>query len=154
MDMENEDQGARGVISRAFWAGLLGTLGLLGMQFAAAVDWIPPSPEELHLTNVPEAPGAPAVFLYRQVDRDDSRYNESIYVRIKILTDAGLNYANVEIPFVQGAERIGSIQARTIRPDGSIVNFDGTTYEKPREVHGKDVHFARGRGRLHSRISL
>jgi hypothetical protein len=131
MDMENEDQGARGVISRAFWAGLLGTLGLLGMQFAAAVDWIPPSPEELHLTNVPEAPGAPAVFLYRQVDRDDSRYNESIYVRIKILTDAGLNYANVEIPFVQGAERIGSIQARTIRPDGSIVNFDGTTYEKP-----------------------
>src|SRR5689334_17540010 len=129
--MDNKDQGARGVVSRAFWAGLLGALSLLGMQFAAAADWTAASPEELHMTSVPEAPGAPAVFLYRQVDRDDSRYSESVYVRIKILTDAGLNYANVEIPFIQGAEHIGSIQARTIRPDGSVVNFDGTTYEKP-----------------------
>ena len=119
------------MISRAFWAGMLSTLGLLGMQFAAAEDWIPASSEELHETRVPEAPGAPAVFLYRQVDRDDSRYSESIYVRIKILTEAGLNYANVEIPFVQGAERISSIRARTIRPDGSVVHFNGTAYEKP-----------------------
>ncbi|HEY6927762.1 MAG TPA: DUF3857 and transglutaminase domain-containing protein [Steroidobacteraceae bacterium] len=119
------------MILRAVWAGLLCTLGLLGMRFAAAEDWIAASSEELHLTGVPEAPGAPAVYLYRQVDRDDSRYSESIYVRIKILADAGLNYANVEIPFVQGAEHIGSIRARTVRPDGSVVNFDGTTYEKP-----------------------
>jgi uncharacterized protein DUF3857/transglutaminase superfamily protein len=119
------------VVSRALWAGLLCALGLSSMQLAAAEDWIAASPEELQMTSVPEAPGAPALFLYRQVDRDDSKYNESIYVRIKILTEAGLNYANVEIPFVQGAERISSIQARTIRPDGSVVNFDGTIYEKP-----------------------
>src|SRR4051812_11488588 len=81
--MENEDQGARGVISRAFWAGLLCIPGLLCIQVAAAEDWIPASSEELHMTSVPEAPGAPAIFLYRQVDRDDSRYSESIYVRIK-----------------------------------------------------------------------
>ena len=36
-------------------------------------DWQPISPEELKMTGVPEAPGAPAVILYRQVDRDDSR---------------------------------------------------------------------------------
>jgi hypothetical protein len=83
------------------------------------------------MTSEPGAPGAGAVYLYRQVDRDDSGFTESVYVRIKILTDAGLKYADVEIPFVQGAERIGSIQARTIRPDGSTVNFDGTTYDKP-----------------------
>jgi len=129
--MDNKDQGARGVVSRAFWAGLLCTLSLLGMQFAAAEDWIAASPEELHMTSVPEAPGAPAVFLYRQVDRDDARYRETIYVRIKVLTDVGLNYANVEIPFIQGSEHISSIQARTIRPDGSVAPFDGTIYEKP-----------------------
>jgi hypothetical protein len=83
------------------------------------------------MTSEPGAPGAGAVYLYRQVDRDDSGFTESVYVRIKILADAGLKYADVEIPFVQGAERIGSIQARTIRPDGSTVNFDGTTYDKP-----------------------
>jgi len=36
--------------------------------------------------SVPEAPGAPAVILYRQVDRDDSARtgNQYNYVRIKI----------------------------------------------------------------------
>jgi hypothetical protein len=119
------------VLSRTFWAGLLCALGILSTRFVAAEDWLPISAEELHMTSVPEAPGAPAVYLYRQVDRDDSQFREGIYVRLKILTEAGLNYANVEIPFLQGAERIGSIQARTIRPDGSVVNFNGTIYEKP-----------------------
>src|SRR5438105_13184875 len=36
-------------------------------------DWQPISPEELKMTSLPEAPGAPAVILYRQVDRDDGR---------------------------------------------------------------------------------
>ena len=82
------------------------------------------------MTSDPAAPGAPAIYLYRQVDRDDSGFTESVYVRIKILSDAGLDYANVEIPFTQGTEHISSIRARTIRRDGSAVNFDGTTYEK------------------------
>jgi hypothetical protein len=120
-----------GVRSRAFWAGLLYVLGLLSTRFAVADDWLPTSPEELAMTTEPAAPGASAEYLYRQVDRDDSKFVESVYVRIKILGDSGLNYANVEIPFVQGIERIRSIQARTIHPDGSVVNFDGTTYEKP-----------------------
>jgi hypothetical protein len=119
------------VSSRAFWAGLLCALGILGTRLATADDWIPASAEELHMTSEPGAPGAPAVYLYRQVDRDDSGYSESVYVRIKILTDAGFDYANVEIPFVKGDERVSSIRARTIRPDGSVVNFDGTVYEKP-----------------------
>src|SRR5512133_4136523 len=32
----------------------------------------PVSPEELKMTSEPKAPGAPAIILYRQVDRDDS----------------------------------------------------------------------------------
>jgi hypothetical protein len=35
-------------------------------------EWQPISQEELKMTSVPEAPGAPAVILYRQVDRNDS----------------------------------------------------------------------------------
>src|SRR5882724_35841 len=38
---------------------------------SAGDEWQPISQEELKMTSVPEAPGAPAVYLYRQVDRDD-----------------------------------------------------------------------------------
>src|SRR6266478_4658563 len=98
---------------------------------SAGDEWLPISPEELKMTSVPEAPGAPAVYLYRQVDRDDGRdghqYN---YERIKILTEEGRKYADVEIPFFKSQGKIGGIKARTIRPDGTISNFDGKVFEK------------------------
>jgi hypothetical protein len=94
----------------------------------------PVSDEELKLTSIPEAPGAAAVILYRQVDHDDSmrgRANEYNYFRIKILTEEGRKYADIEIPFfgIEG-ENIVNIKARTIRPDGSIAAFDGKVFEK------------------------
>ena len=94
-------------------------------------EWLPVSPEDLKMTSLPEAPGAPAVFLYRQVDRidDNKASTEYNYVRIKILTEAGRKYANVEIPFVKQRIEVSNIRARIIRPDGSIVNFDGKVYE-------------------------
>jgi hypothetical protein len=105
---------------------------------ARADDWLPISPEELKMTTDPKAPGAPAIYLYRQVDRfDQSRAgHENNYIRIKILTEAGRDYANIEIPY-QDKMSISSIRARTVRPDGSIVNFDGqvfkTAVEKKRD---------------------
>lgn len=93
-------------------------------------DWLPISPEELKMTSVAEAPGAPAVYLYRQVDRNDDTSREIIYNRIKVLNDEGRKYADIEIPFVKGSEAIQGLKARTIRPDGSIVNFDGRVFEK------------------------
>src|SRR6267142_7214896 len=100
-------------------------------EVSAGDEWQPISPEELKMTSLPEAPGAPAVYLYRQVDRDDSNRasTEYNYVRIKILTEEGRKYANVEIPFERGQYSVGTIRARTIRPDGSVVNFDGKVYE-------------------------
>jgi hypothetical protein len=98
-----------------------------------ADEWRPISPEELKMTMEPKAPGAPAVILYRQVDRDDSSVhtpNEYNYIREKILTEEGRKYADVEIPVVKGQWDIVNIRARTIHPDGSIVNFDGKVYEK------------------------
>jgi Domain of Unknown Function with PDB structure (DUF3857)/Transglutaminase-like superfamily len=99
---------------------------------SAGDEWQPISQEELKMTSVPEAPGAPAVYLYRQVDRDDSGRtpHEYNYARIKILTEEGRKYADVEIPFFKDEGNIHSIKARTIRPDGSIVNFEGKAFDK------------------------
>jgi Domain of Unknown Function with PDB structure (DUF3857) len=100
---------------------------------SAGDEWQPVSQEELKMTNDPKAPGAPAIILYRQVDRDDSDArtpHEYNYVREKIFTEEGRKYADVEIPLVKGQWDIHNIKARTIRPDGSIVNFDGKVYEK------------------------
>jgi hypothetical protein len=108
-------------------------------------EWLPISQEELKMTSLPEAPGAPAVYLYRQVDRNDtdraaSEYN---YLRIKILTEEGRKYANIEIPFWKGRINISTIRARTIRPDGTIAVFDGKTYEQTVEKTKGAKHLAK-----------
>ena len=98
----------------------------------AGDEWQPIDPAELKMTSEPNAPGAPAIYLYRQVDRKDSgRANtEHNYVRIKILTEEGREAANVAIPYRDESAQISNIRARTIHADGSIVNFDGKVYEK------------------------
>jgi hypothetical protein len=110
---------------------------------STADEWLPISPEELKMTSLPEAPGAPAIILYRQVDRDDSNIHtphEANYVREKIFTEEGRKFADVEIPFLKDRYTIVNIRARTIHPDGSIVNFDPKVYEKE-IVKGRDVKF-------------
>jgi hypothetical protein len=97
---------------------------------SAGDEWQPITQEELKMTSVPEAPGAPAIYLYRQVDRNDQEAHEYNYLRVKILTEEGRKQADVEIPFFKTEANIHGIKARTIRPDGSIANFDGKVYEK------------------------
>ncbi len=96
---------------------------------AGSAEWQPVSQEELQLTREPAAPQAPAIILYRRVDRDDYNSVQVDYLRIKILTEEGRRYANVEIPFFRGSETIGGIEARVIQPDGNVVPFDGQVYE-------------------------
>src|SRR5260370_28855229 len=122
--------------------GRLVVLVLLLYVFAAARrtscvsagdEWLPISPEELKMTSEPKAPGAPAIILYRQVDRDDSdvrRAHEYNYVREKIFSEEGRKFADVEIPVGKGRWDIHNSRARTIPQDGSIVNFVSKTYEK------------------------
>lgn len=108
--------------------------GAAAVRFYAPVsagdEWLPINPEELKMTSEPKAPGAPAIILYRQIDRDDSESRERNYVRTKIFTEEGRKHADVEIPFFKGQENIRNIKARTVRPDGSISSFDGKVYEK------------------------
>jgi cyclic lactone autoinducer peptide len=98
----------------------------------AGVGFQPVSPEELKMTSEPLAPGAPAIILYRQVDRDDNGLtsHEDNYLRIKILTEDGRKYADVEIPFLRGNNDVVHLRARSIRPDGSVAEFDGKVFEK------------------------
>lgn len=121
---------------------LLGFLAALALPTPARAgeDWLPVTPEELKMTSELKAPGAQAIYLYRQLDRDDPLGREQHYDRIKIFTDEGRKYADVEIPFLKGHGDIKGIQARTIRPDGSIANFDGKVYEKM-VVKAKGVKF-------------
>jgi hypothetical protein len=94
------------------------------------------------MTSEPLAPGAPAIILYRQVDRDDNIHtpHEDNYYRIKILTEEGRKHADIEIPFLKANQDVVGVKARTIRPDGSIVNFDGKVFEKEL-VKGRGVKY-------------
>ncbi|MGH8258429.1 MAG: DUF3857 domain-containing protein [Steroidobacteraceae bacterium] len=107
-------------------------LAVIGMvHLAAATDWLPVSQADLKMTSEPLAPGAPAIILYRQVDRSDAGFYQDTYVRIKILTADGLKYASVAIPFDDRHDSIRDIHGRTIQPDGTVVDFDGKVYERP-----------------------
>ena len=75
-----------------------------GASPVRADDWLPISPEELKMSSEPHAPGAPAILLYRQVDRDDNEPYETHYARIKILTEEGRKFADIEIPFDKATE--------------------------------------------------
>lgn len=103
-----------------------------GKRTVSGDEWLPIDPAELKMTSEPKAPGAPAIYLYRQVDRRDlGRANtEYNYVRIKILTEEGRDRANIVIPYLTETTNISSIRARTVHADGSIVNFDDKAYDK------------------------
>ncbi len=101
-------------------------------QAKAGIGFQPVSQDELKMTSEPLAPGAPAIILYRQVDRDDNSYtsHEDDYLRIKILTEEGRKHADIEIPFFKGSGDVVNVRGRTIKPDGSIADFDGKVFEK------------------------
>jgi len=112
---------------------ILATAAYPSLTVYAGEGFQPISAEELKMKSEPLAPaGAPAVILYRQVDRDDNgnTSHEDNYVRIKIFTEEGRKYGSVEIPFVKGNFDVSRVRARTIRPDGSVAEFDGKILEQ------------------------
>jgi hypothetical protein len=100
-----------------------------------ADDWLPVPPADLALKDNPASPGANAMILYRNsavsekyVNTDGASITE--YVRIKVFTKEGTDQGSVEIPFFKDSSDIRDVRARTIHPDGTIVNFDGKIFEK------------------------
>jgi hypothetical protein len=84
-----------------------------------AADWPPISKEELAMTDDPANPGAAAILAL-----------QTEYRRIKVLNDEGKKYADIEIPYFDKAAQIVDIQARTVRPDGTAVNFQGQIFDR------------------------
>jgi hypothetical protein len=97
---------------------------------ATAAEFRDPTAEERAMTSVPFAPGASAVVLnwYQFVNDRDSYRTE--YLRIKILSEQGKKYGDVEVVHVALSSDVNHIKARTVRPDGTIAAFDGRTFDK------------------------
>lgn len=92
-----------------------------------------PTAEEKAMTGVDSAPGAHAAILdWVRIDDDTASYS-SEYKRIKVFSEEGKKYGDIELTYMPGFPtygRISHIDARTIRPDGTIVPFEGKIYEK------------------------
>jgi hypothetical protein len=109
---------------------LLGWLLLLPWTcFGQSQDWREVTPQDREIKEVPGDPGASAIQLFFADYRDDDVRYQFFYHRIKILTEEGKKYANIEIPIFPWYHFDG-VKARTIHPDGSIVEFTGKPFEK------------------------
>src|ERR1700676_3685678 len=80
-----------------------------------------PTKEELSMTADPKAPGAAAVYLYREETTDDALHFHSYYERIKVLTEKGKELATVRIPYERGNFKVTDIRGRTIHADGTVI---------------------------------
>ena len=99
-------------------------------SWAVPDDWLPVNSADLAAKDSAEKPGAHAIYLYREDIRDDTQSREDIYERIKIFTDDGKKYGDIELPFYRNVFSITNVRARTIRPDGSIVEWNGKLLDK------------------------
>jgi len=103
------------VLALALLSLVLASPALLRAQFQA------PTPEELKMTADPKAPGAAAVYLYREETTDDALHYHSYYERIKILTEKGKEQATIRTPYERGNFKVTDIKGRTIHADGTVV---------------------------------
>src|SRR5580698_7766142 len=99
----------------------------IAILFAAAPSRTPllaqfqdPVKDELQMTSDANAPGAAAIFLYREDVTDEASHTHSLYERIKVLTEKGKELATVKTSYDPASERV-EIDARTIHADGTIV---------------------------------
>jgi len=110
-------------------AVVLGYLLFPGARVAAQ-DWPPITDEEKALKDCPQQPGSAAVFLYREEATSQENFATTYFYRLKILTPAGRERANIEIPVYKGWMKITGLNARVVRPDGVAVPYSGPVFEK------------------------
>ncbi|HET6841677.1 MAG TPA: DUF3857 domain-containing protein [Candidatus Angelobacter sp.] len=102
-------------------------------------DWQPVTQEDLKLTSA-DVHGANAIILYREEVSDDNRRSRTEYIRTKILTEKGKDYANVELVYSGKYFHINDLKARAIAPDGTITPFTGKAFDKT-IVKGQGVKY-------------
>jgi hypothetical protein len=144
-NLHDDQKGVLRRMKRRDWVGVLSivlSMGPLGAH-AATDPFVKPTPEELAMKELPGYPGVPAVVLYREEVSIDDVHVVQHYARIKVLTEEGKRYANVELPYYSvndedyGVDKkLGDIMGRTIHPDGTIIPFTGKPYLKTMETNG------------------
>jgi len=96
----------------------------------SAEPWPQISKEQLALKDNPAEPGASAMILYREVADDDVKgFGTNVYC-IKVFTEKGKEYADIEIPYIPKALELEDIRARVLQPDGKVEDFNGQIYDK------------------------
>ena len=113
------------MLNRVWISGALIMAALMLSYAGAAQKFQQPTKEELQMTSDPKAPGAPAVFLYRQEEADNRSHYFGEYARIKVLTEKGKEYATVEVPYIPGYSDPPIIEGRTIHSDGTVIPLVG-----------------------------
>jgi hypothetical protein len=114
-------------------AGILIAISfVLGLAVPARAndEWRPIDPADLALKDNPASPGSQAMILYREEFTDSMGSYVTEYYRIKIFTAAGKKYGDIEIPFNKGVSSIHDVKARTILPNGTVVEFQGKPFER------------------------
>ncbi len=61
---------------------------------------------------------------------DDVKSFETERYRIKVFTDEGRQFANVEIPYFPQSEEVRNIRARVVAPDGKTTEFQGEVFDR------------------------
>jgi len=84
-----------------------------------------PTPEELKMTSDPKAPGADAVYLNIEEVSNDPLHYETVYARIKVLTEKGKDMATVDVPYLRGGYKVADVKGRTIHADGQVIPLEG-----------------------------
>jgi uncharacterized protein DUF3857/transglutaminase superfamily protein len=92
--------------------------------------WQPVPKDDLALKDNPANPGSAAMILERQVYTDDEKRVQTEWVRIKVFTEAGRAYADVEIPYLVKSTSVEDIRGRTVRPDGTVIPFSGAVFDR------------------------
>src|ERR1035437_1665910 len=84
---------------------LVASLGVMLLGAAAPLvshaQFSAPSTEELKMTSDPKAPGADAVYLFREETADDPHHFHTVYARMKILTERGKEAATVHVTYAR-----------------------------------------------------
>jgi hypothetical protein len=99
-----------------------------------------PAKEELAMTSDPKAPGADAVYLYREEKGDDNLHYHLLYARIKVLTEKGKEMATVRTPYEHRNFKVTDIQGRTIHADGTVIPLNAKPSDLM-DVKTKDFQF-------------
>jgi Domain of Unknown Function with PDB structure (DUF3857)/Transglutaminase-like superfamily len=109
----------------------LSSLSLVPKLPAQVSDgWQPIPKDDLALKDNPADPGSAAMILERQIYTDDEKRVQTEWVRIKVFTEAGRAYADVEIPYLVKSTSVEDIRGRTVRSDGTVIPFSGAVFEK------------------------